>query len=296
MLYLILAISTAPIITVAFRLSNKYIKNKMMMFFVNYLSCSICALFFLNNLSEYSNEELTFPIWFGIVMGIFFLITFLFYEFNIRKNGIILSNIFSKLGKIVPVIITLIMFNEVPTRLKIIGIILSIIAVIIMNIEFKRKEDPSNDCLEEDNEEKERRGVNASFIFLIIFLLLSGITDSSTTIFKHMSVKELNGFFLLFVFGSAMFLSLIILIIKHQKIGLSDIIFGLIIGIPNYFSSFFTLKALESIPAQVVYPSYCVGSILIITIIGVIAFKEKLKIKDYIGILIIIAALILLNI
>ena len=31
-------------------------------------------------------------------------------------------------------------------------------------------------------------------------------------------------------------------------------------------------------------------------IIGVIAFKEKLKIKDYIGILIIIAALILLNI
>ena len=292
MVYLIFAIMTAPVITVAMRLSNGRVKSKTMMFLANYATCILCSLFFLNISESIPKEEYTFPLWYGIIMGFFFLVTFLFYEFNIRKNGVILSNIFSKLGKIIPVIVTMIFFNELPTPLKIIGIVLSVIAIIIMNIDFKKKDDIENT----ENPLSDKKSFNPAYLLLVIFLLFSGICDSSTTVFKHISIPELNGFFLLSIFGSAFIFSLILLIIKREKIGLTDPLFGLIIGIPNYFSSFLTLKALETIPAQVVYPTLCVGSILVVTIFGVIMFKEKLKFKDYIGALIIIAALIILNI
>lgn len=292
MIYLILSILSASIISIAIRFSKNHVKNKVMMFLTNYVVCMICAIFFLTNIDSIPKEELSFPIWFGIIMGFFYLVTFLFYEFNIRKNGVILSNIFSKLGTIIPVIVTFVFFNEAPKPLKIIGIVLAVIAVVIMNLELKKK--PVE--LEEDENKKEDTTINVAYIFLILFFLLSGIADSTTTVFNHMSIPELNGFFLLFVFGSAFMFALILLIIKHEKISIYDILFGLVIGVPNYFSSFFTLKALETVPAQIVYPTFCVGTIMIVTLFGVLAFKERLKLKDYIGILIIIAALILLNI
>lgn len=292
MIYLILSILSASIISIAIRFSKNHVKNKVMMFLTNYVVCMICAIFFLTNIDSIPKEELSFPIWFGIIMGFFYLVTFLFYEFNIRKNGVILSNIFSKLGTIIPVIVTFVFFNEAPKPLKIIGIVLAVIAVVIMNLELKKK--PVE--LEEDENKKEDTTINVAYIFLILFFLLSGIADSTTTVFNHMSIPELNGFFLLFVFGSAFIFALILLIIKHEKISIYDILFGLVIGVPNYFSSFFTLKALETVPAQIVYPTFCVGTIMIVTLFGVLAFKERLKLKDYIGILIIIAALILLNI
>ena len=292
MIYLILSILSASIISIAIRFSKNHVKNKVMMFLTNYVVCMICAIFFLTNIDSIPKEELSFPIWFGIIMGFFYLVTFLFYEFNIRKNGVILSNIFSKLGTIIPVIVTFVFFNEAPKPLKIIGIVLAVIAVVIMNLELKKK--PVE--LEEDENKKEDTTINVAYIFLILFFLLSGIADSTTTVFNHMSIPELNGFFLLFVFGSAFIFALILLVIKHEKISIYDILFGLVIGVPNYFSSFFTLKALETVPAQIVYPTFCVGTIMIVTLFGVLAFKERLKLKDYIGILIIIAALILLNI
>ena len=289
MIYLILSILSASIISIAIRFSKNHVKNKVMMFLTNYVVCMICAIFFLTNIDSIPKEELSFPIWFGIIMGFFYLVTFLFYEFNIRKNGVILSNIFSKLGTIIPVIVTFVFFNEAPKPLKIIGIVLAVIAVIIMNLDFKKKPN-------ETEEQNESSTINVVYIFLILFFLLSGVADSATTVFNHMSIPELNGFFLLFVFGSAFIFALILLIIKHEKISIYDVLFGVIIGVPNYFSSFFTLKALETVPAQIVYPTFCVGTIMIVTLFGVLAFKERLKLKDYIGILIIIAALILLNI
>ena len=68
------------------------------------------------------------------------------------------------------------------------------------------------------------------------------------------------------------------------------------IGVPNFFSSRFLLGALGEIPAVVVYPTFCVATILLVTLTGVMVFKEKLKTKQWIALGIILAALVLLNI
>jgi drug/metabolite transporter (DMT)-like permease len=152
-----------------------------------------------------------------------------------------------------------------------------------MNIEFKKKDIDS-------------KGFNIMNLLLILLLLFGGLTDASSTIFEHTSDFKLKGLFLSIIFSSALFISLIILVILHRKISIKDILFGIGIGIPNYFSSFFLLNSLNSLDAVIVYPTYSVSTIVIITLVGVLFFKEKLKLNEIIGMVIIIGSIVLLNI
>ena len=73
-------------------------------------------------------------------------------------------------------------------------------------------------------------------------------------------------------------------------------LFGLGVGIPNFFASKFLLLALSSVPAIIAYPTRGVGTILLLSLAGIFLFKERLKKQQWVGIGAIIIAVILLNI
>ena len=72
-------------------------------------------------------------------------------------------------------------------------------------------------------------------------------------------------------------------------------IFGLILGIPNYFSARFLLLALGSVPAVITYPFYSVATILVVSVLGVFLFRERISRQKWGALGIILAALVLLN-
>ena len=74
-----------------------------------------------------------------------------------------------------------------------------------------------------------------------------------------------------------------------------ELIFGLLVGIPNYFSSRFLLRSLSYVPAVIAYPTYSVATMLVITLVGVLAFREKLGRRQWAALGIILVALGLLN-
>ena len=83
---------------------------------------------------------------------------------------------------------------------------------------------------------------------------------------------------------------------KKEKIGKNEVLYGLLIGIPNFFSAKFLLKALGSLPAVITYPTFSIGTIVAVSLAGVICFKEKVGKRQKIAMGIIFVALILLNI
>ena len=76
---------------------------------------------------------------------------------------------------------------------------------------------------------------------------------------------------------------------------MKEIGYGLALGVPNFFSARLLLKSIEHLPAVLVYPTVSVAIILVVTMVGMIFFKEKLKTRQLAGIAAILVALVLLN-
>ncbi|MBQ3575144.1 MAG: hypothetical protein IJA26_05715, partial [Clostridia bacterium] len=76
-----------------------------------------------------------------------------------------------------------------------------------------------------------------------------------------------------------------------------DALFGLLLGIPNYLSSHFFLLSLDKggISPLIAYPSFSVGTIVLVTLAGALIFREKLSKKQFAALGMILVALVLLN-
>jgi len=82
---------------------------------------------------------------------------------------------------------------------------------------------------------------------------------------------------------------------KRQKLTLHDAAFGVLVGVPNYYSARFLLASLGSVPAVIAYPTVNVGTIVMVTLCGMLLFKERLSRRQWTAMGVILAALVLLN-
>ena len=82
---------------------------------------------------------------------------------------------------------------------------------------------------------------------------------------------------------------------KGLKVTRRDLITGLAVGIPNLFSSFFLILALETIPAAVAFPIFGAGTIVIINVVGMAFFRERLTRVELAAVGLTIAAIVLIN-
>ena len=72
--------------------------------------------------------------------------------------------------------------------------------------------------------------------------------------------------------------------------------YGVMIGVPNFFAAKFLLKSLQTLPAVITYPTFSVSTIIVVSLAGVCFFKEKLGKRQWGAIVGILVALVLLNI
>ena len=130
---------------------------------------------------------------------------------------------------------------------------------------------------------------------LVILLIAGGSTDVLSKIYESLGNSALSDQYLLYTFFVALVLCTLVAVYKKQTLSISDIVFGLLVGVPNYFSARFLLLSLSAVPAVIAYPSYSVGTIVLIALVGKVFFKERLSRRQLIAMGVILAALILLN-
>ena len=278
MFYLILAIASSMAVAVVMRLSEKYIRNNITMLAANYLMCILLSIVYSDgiNLSP-SIGGLQDALGLGIVNGILFLIGFILYQWNIRKNGVTLSALFMKMGVIVSVLTAICFFHETPKAMQVVGMLIACVAVLVIHLE---------------------KGTTrvASGVGLIVLCLVGGLTDVMSKVYEELAAISMKNEFLLFTFLAAFLLSLCICFSKKQKLTKMDALMGFTLGIPNYFSARFLLYSLAEIPAVIVYPTYSVGTIIAVMCISWLLFKERLSKVQIIAMAMIWLALVLLNV
>lgn len=276
MFYLILAFLASALVSILMRLSENYRKNNLSMLAANYAMCSVMAACFTGPANLFPTADgFGLTLLLGAIGGVCFLGSFMLLQFNIHKNGVVLPTTFMKLGIIIPTLMSVLVFGEKPRLVQAIGIIAAIAAIILM----QGKGSPAK-----------------STLLLVMLLVTTGFSNSMSKIFEEIGPSAFSDQFLFYIFFTALVLCACLCILKKQKICLADVLCGFAIGIPNYLSSRFMLLSLAEIPAVIAYPTYSVASIVIVALVGVIFFREKLNRRKIIALGIILAALVLLNV
>ena len=277
MLFLIFAILSSAMISFIMRLSTDKISANLSMLVTNYLVCSLLgAMYGSFQLVVPQAEGFSVTLWLGLISGVLYLASFVVFQSNTRKNGIVLSAVFMKLGLLVPIVVSVLFFHESPTLAQLAGFCIAIFAIVLINV-------------------KKEAGAHFGF-GLIALLLLSGCTDVTAKVFDVFGAESLSAQYLFYTFFTAFVLCAVLAVRKKERPGYRELLYGIAIGVPNFFASQFMLQALSSVPGVIAYPVYSVAGILLVTMAGVLFFREKLEKRQWVALGIILVSLVLLNV
>ncbi len=277
MLYLILAIVSSAMIAIVMRLSEGRVKGRLTMLAVNYLTCLLLAGCYtgLEDLFP-AGSDLSGTLGMGAVNGFLYLMGFVLLQVNIRKNGVVLSSTFMKLGLLVPMVVSVLFFGEMPGGLQIVGFLLAVTAIVLVNA-------------------GKEESTTTFKLGLILLLLAGGGGDAMAKIFEELGNGALSEQYLFYSFLMALVLCALLAVWKKEALGGKELLYGFLIGIPNYYSARFLLRAVERLDGVLVYPTYSVATILVVTLAGVCFFRERLAKRQWLVLGIILIALALLN-
>ena len=270
MIYLILSILSSTGIFVLFKLFNKYNINTLQAIVVNYITACICGSVLYDgsiNISEIVNSN-----WFygAIGLGFLFIAIFNVMALTAQKNGLSVASVASKMSVIIPVLFGIYVYNESIGLYKIIGIILALIAVYLTSLKQK------GDVV-----------LTRSILLPILLFFGSGIID---TFINHFAPDDKIPLFSATIFAIAGIIGIVILSFKSIKLKshfkIKSIPFGVALGIVNYCSIYFLLKALrvDGFESSTLFTINNVAIVAVSTLVGLLLFKEKISTKNWIGI------------
>lgn len=278
MLYLILSIFCSFMLTMVMRLSKEKVSGTFGMMSVNYLICFLLAACFSGAGELFSGlpgMKITFGL--GAVNGIFYVLSLFMMQYNLGRNGVVLPSLFSQTGTLViPLFLAIVFFRERPNLLQGIGAALAVFSVIMLN--YGKEE-----------------GMKKSAIALSASFFLDGMASSGSKIYGEIGQNALPEHFLFYTFLIGFLFCIVLVFIRKEHIGMSEILFGVLLGLPNFFASRLFLKALEDISAVIAYPMKGICTVLLVTMAGLLFFREKLRKNQWAAIITVFAAIILLN-
>ncbi|WP_405605664.1 EamA family transporter [Polaribacter sp. Asnod1-A03] len=286
MIYLLLSIVFATSLFVIFKYFDVYKIDTLKAIIVNY----IVAFSFGIGLSEveFSFTEIPQKPWFfgALFLGALFVAIFFVMANTAQKNGLSVASVAGKMSVVIPIIFGVFLYNESVTFLKVLGIIFALAAVYLASVK-------------DEKSDFKKKGL----LYPILLFFGSGVID---TTLKYVEVnfvteKEVS-LFSGSLFGFAAIFGLLILLIKtikkRESFGVKNIIGGIVLGIPNYFTIVFIIKALQTkgFESSTIFTINNVAVVIVSTIVGLILFKEQFSIKNKIGIVLAIVGIILVTI
>lgn len=285
MIYLLLSILASTGIFICFKLFDKFKLNTLLAIVVNYISACAFGLFIYE--SPVNIQEIVATKWFygAFLLGILFISIFHVMALTAQRNGLSVVSVASKMSVVIPVIFGFYVYHESAGIQKIIGILFALVAVYLASIK------------------SEKKGKFSKNLFLPIILFIgSGIIDTSIKYLETTYVPE-NGIpiFSASIFCSAAFFGILTLgyksIKKQFQFDFKSILGGIILGIINYGSIYFLLKALhlEGLESSTIFTVNNVAIVMISTLLGLALFKEHLSRKNWIGIALAILSIALVT-
>ncbi|MCM2302103.1 MAG: EamA family transporter [Flavobacteriaceae bacterium] len=283
MIYLLLSVFFASSLFVILKYFEKYQINNFQAIVVNYF-VAFSMGFLLSDKMVSVNFIVTKSWFFGsVILGILFITIFNVTALTAQRGGLSVASVAGKMSLVIPVLFGIIVYQESFSLYKFIGFILALLAVFLTS--------------------KKSNGVafNKSILLLTAILFMGAGTID--TLVKYIEMKYVATDELIYYIATTFLIAGCIgiailmfqLISKKTSILFKNIIGGIVLGVPNYFSLYFLIKALQhpTLESSTIFTINNVLIVLVTSLLGIMLFKEYLSVRNKVGILLSIVAILM---
>lgn len=277
MLYLILSIICSVSVGVIFKIARKRDINITQIVAINYITAICLCIIILNPYIPPIDSNLPWHIY--IPLMVLLPSIFLFLAMSIKRMGIVKTDAAQRMSLFIPILAAWLIFGETFNSYKWAGLAIGFPAIAL--ILYKKADKTEN-----------------KWLYPAVVLLGFGVID---VLFKQVvgtDVPYISSFFIVLC-GALIVAWLIVFyqMAKGRKMQPVNVMFGLAVGAFNFGNILFYLmahKAFSENPSTV-FASMNMGVIVLGSLVGILAFKEKLSVVNYIGIALALCAIALIT-
>jgi hypothetical protein len=283
MFYLVAVILLNTVVFSLFKLFGRFQINTLQAVTVNYWVCVVTGL--LTHGSNVCTPCMVGEPWLisGMLLGAYFIFLFNFMAYSTRTQGMTITTVANKISLVIPVLFSFWLYSEPATWMKLAGIALALPAVY-----FATKKDGTIQPKQ--------------LLVPIGIFITSGLSDTAIKFIQHTQLHhpDAQAAFTIVTFATAAALGtafvLISLATGASKPAMKNVIAGIALGIPNYFSIYYLIRLLDAdiLPSSSIIPVNNVGIVITTSITAIFLFKETTSRLRIAGIVMAVIAIVLI--
>lgn len=284
-MYLLLSILASSLIFVVFKLFGRFRINTLHAIIANYFVA--CAFGIISYEGPINVVDIPKFDWFYYTLGLgaLFIIVFNLMALTTQRSGLSVVSVATKMSVVIPIVFGLWYYKDSLGIMKGLGILLALVAVYLASVKTKDglKIQPKN------------------LLFPVLVFLGSGIIDTSIKYLEGSFVAENDvPLFSATIFSAAFTIGIMVMLVQKIRgtftFQFKNVLGGVFLGIPNYYSIYFLVKALRSdlLESSGIFTVNNVGIVMFSTLLGIALFKERLLPKNWLGIALAIVSIVLI--
>jgi drug/metabolite transporter (DMT)-like permease len=301
MINFILSVLFTVALYLIMRAYPRYKVNSFHAIVFNYYSCVLTGLLLTPDLQAFTDVKWDSEgTWLTLALGTMFVIAFFFIGLTAQKVSITAASLAGNMSLVIPVLFGLFVFknnNKEFTFLNYSGLVVALIALSLGAIQTTKKPETPG------SEPVIKKGPSSLLLLLPVLTFLG--SGSNNTLINYISARYYSPgqttIFMIIACTGAVIIGTLILLYKitagKEQLKLRSVIGGMILGVPNFLSLYFLLRALSAFgnSAAYVFPIYNILTMLVSSFAAWVIYKEKLNSYNRLGLVLAVAAIILIS-
>ena len=296
-LFLIIATVLTAMFSIVFKIFHKKDIDANQAIFFNYLTAFVLGVLFSLQGGAVVNPLKADWLIDVIILGFIFMAGMVMLSASARRVGVAISTVCSRASMVIPIIVSY-MFIEGSAKPKWLLICLVLVAMTL--------------TIWADKPQGGHKYTLLDILAPVTVFLMFGASNAYLKVLQHrvtvndtaagLSEQIINSEISL-VTASVFFVAMLMCIFsffkkgqdgKHSPLLLKNVVGGIVLGFVNYFCTYTLMLSMKTIDSSFLFPVHNIGIVAIGAIVGWLAFNEKLKPHQVLGIVLAAVSIALL--
>lgn len=223
----------------------------------------------------------------GVGTGVLFVAAFVLIAELQERKGISITTAALRLSVLFPVAASLVFWGETARGVQLAGMGLAVLSLPLLG--FTPRASASGGGARAP-------GVDTIGLLVTVGLFVAnGFVGVAVRLFHQVGAPEERVYFFGALFATAAVCSCLVLVLTRRKVGGPDVVPGVFLGIWNTGASFLLLVALATVPGFVAFPLQSALALVLTAAAALLIWRERLSAAAAVGIVLAVAAAVLLN-